>query len=109
MNKNLVTEGKNFINNNNIIGIQDHYDYMKHLNQTNDYKISADYIFSQLFTHACLKKNKEIIIFLIRIYFEIFDDVARIALKHSFVYAKYTIKNKSLFDWYDKTILPLVK
>ena len=34
---------------------------MKDLNQTNDYKISADYIFSQLFTHACLKKNKEII------------------------------------------------
>ena len=110
MNKNLVSEGKTFINNHNIDGLSSHYGYMKELNQTNEYNCNDQYIFQQLFTHACLKKKKNIIIFLIRLYFEIFDEFTQIALKHSFVYAKYTIKNdKSLFNWYDKHIIPLIK
>ena len=44
-----------------------------------------------------------------RIYYEIFDDVSQIALRQSFVYPKYIIKDKNLTNWYSKNILPLVK
>ena len=109
MNKNLVSEGKYLIGTHDIEGIQDFYHDIKQLSNESEYDINYQYLFVQLLNHACLKKDKEIIIFLMRIYYEIFDDVSQIALRQSFVYPKYIIKDKNLTNWYSKNILPLVK
>ena len=53
------------------------------------------------------KKNKEIIIFLTRIYYEIFDEVAQIALRQSFIYP--ASEDRLLTEWYNNTILTLIK
>lgn len=109
MNKNLVSEGKHLIGIHDIEGIQDFYHDIKQLSNESEYDINYEYLFVQLLNHACLKRDKQIIIFLMRIYYEIFDDVSQIALRQSFVYPKYIIKDKTLTNWYSKNILPLVK
>lgn len=109
MNKKLIAEGKYIISCHDIIELKEYYHDIKQLSNT-DYQINYQYIFQQLFTHACLKKNKAIIIYLTRLYFEAFDDIAQIALRQSFFYAKYTIKNnKDLTKWYSNNIIPLIK
>lgn len=107
MNKNLVNEGKYLIGVHDVNGVEELCQDIKGHNS--EYDINFQYIFTQLFNHACLKKNKEIIIFLMRIYYEVFDEVSQIALRQSFVYPKYIIKDKTLTNWYSKNILPLVR
>jgi len=108
MDKSLIKEGKEIIGSNDIEGLQNFYKELKELNC--DYKPNYQHIFHQLFLHACLKENKEIIIYLMGLYFEIFDEVSQIGLKHLFVHGKYLIKkNYQLNQWYDKNIIPLVK
>tara|TARA_B100000886_G_C20021284_1_gene325975 strand:+ start:177 stop:509 length:333 start_codon:yes stop_codon:yes gene_type:complete len=109
MNKNLVSEGKYLIGLHDIDSFKDLYYETKKLSNRPEYKINYEYLFVQLLNHACLKRDKQIIIFLMRIYYEIFDDVSQIALRQSFVYPKYIIKDKTLTKWYSKNILPLVK
>jgi len=109
MNKLLISNGKNIINNYDIVGIKDFCHEIKNLS-CDDYEINYQYIYQQLFTHTCLKKRKEIIIYLIRLYFEVFDDVAKIALRQSFFYAKYIIKkDNNLVNWYNNNIIPIIK
>lgn len=109
MNKNLVIEGKYLIGAHDIDGLTDFYHDLKSHSLNSEYDINSQYIFNQLFNHACLKKNKEIIIYLMMLFYEIFDDVSQIALRQSFVYPKYLIKDKLLTKWYSENILPLVK
>ncbi len=108
MNKQLLTTGKHLINNYDTEGFENlYYDIKESTNS--DYEINYQYIFIQLLNHACLKKNKEIIIYLIKLYYEIFDEVAQIALRQSFIYPKYLIKDRLLTEWYNNNIIVLMK
>ena len=109
MNKNLVLEGKYLIGIHDIEGIIDFHTDLKQMSNESDYDINYQYIFTQLLNHACLKRSKEIIIFLTRVYYEIFDEVAQIGLRQSFTYPKYLIKDKTLTKWYNDNILTLVR
>ena len=42
-------------------------------------------------------------------YFEIFSETQQIALRQSFYYGKFKIKNKELINWYSNTIIPIIR
>ena len=49
------------------------------------------------------------IVFLFQMYYEIFSEAERIGLRQSFYYGKFKIKKKSLVNWYNQCILPVIK
>jgi len=55
------------------------------------------------------QKQKGTIVFLFRSYFDLFTETERIALRQSFFYGKYKIKDKRLAQWYSHTILPIIR
>tara|TARA_B100001093_G_C26489442_1_gene868404 strand:+ start:8 stop:343 length:336 start_codon:yes stop_codon:yes gene_type:complete len=110
MNKNIISDGKFYIENHDLIGIKEHCSNIKNSSQHLGYLINYQYIFIQYFNHACLKKSKEIIVFLIMLYYEIFDEISKIALRQCFFYGKYIIKNdRSFTKWYNEYIIKLFK
>ena len=105
MNKQLVSKGKR------AVYIQDHA-CLKSLYadiNTNDYEINITDLFLKLFYHACQHERKSTIIFLLRIYYDIFSQCEQIALRQSFFYGKYKLKKKSMISWYSQYVIPLIK
>lgn len=51
-------------------------------------KIAWDYIFQKVYVHSVLKKQKKISIWFEELY-QYFDDITKIAIKPTFLYAKY--------------------
>jgi hypothetical protein len=74
-----------------------------------DYNINISDLFIKLLYSACFHNRKNTIIFLFQCYFDIFTDTQRIALRQSFFYGKYQIKNEKLIRWYSDSILPIIK
>ena len=74
-----------------------------------DYDINMTDIFIKLFYSACIHNRKSTIIFLFQCYFDMFTKMERIALRQSFFYGKYQIKDVQLIHWYADTILPIIK
>ena len=72
-----------------------------------EYNVNIPSIFKEVFYHACLRGETEIITYLIRFYFEL-DDITQVVLRQMFPYGKY-IMNPSLTEWYDTSILSLVR
>jgi len=105
MERQLIQKGKK------AVYIQDHMG-LKNLYQeinTQDYTLNVADIFLKLFYNACQLERKSTIIFLFRIYFEIFSQTEQIGLRQSFFYGKYKLKKKSMVSWYNKCIIPLIK
>jgi len=74
-----------------------------------DYQLNISYIFFQLFYYACQYNRKTTIMFLFRIYYEIFSDAERVALRQGFYYGKFKIKEEELATWYNHCLLPVIK
>ena len=74
-----------------------------------DYEINIADIFLKLFYSACKHNRKGSIIFLFECYFDMFTEAERIALRQSFFYGKYQIKNKQLTHWYNECVLPIIR
>ena len=74
-----------------------------------DYQLNLSNIFLKLFFHACHHNRKSTIVFLFQMYFEIFSEAERIALRQSFYYGKFKIKEERLIRWYDQCILPIIR
>jgi hypothetical protein len=74
-----------------------------------EYDINISDLFLKLFFSACIQNRKNTIIFLFQCYFDLFTQVEQIALRQSFFYGKYRIKNKQLTQWYSDTILPIIR
>ena len=105
MNKQIISKGKT------AVYVQDH-DCLKTLYndiQRNDYQINMADLFLKLFYHACQHERKSTIIFLLRIYFELFSQCEQIGLRQSFFYGKYKLKKKSMISWYSQYVIPLIK
>ena len=77
--------------------------------QNPDYSFNESDIFLKLFYYACQCNRKSTVIFLMRVYFDIFSFSQQIALRQSFYYGKYQIKDKNMKNWYDKSVLPIIK
>jgi hypothetical protein len=93
------------------IYIQDH-DRLKQLYSETynlDYQINISNIYLKLFYYACQHNRKNTIVFLFKLYFEIFSETQQIALRQSFYYGKFKIKDKELINWYSNTIIPIIR
>ena len=58
---------------------------------TTDYRIPIEYIYQQIYLHACLKKKAPIAEWLKSIFPEIFDEVQQIGLRQMFSYGNYLL------------------
>jgi len=105
MHKALLRAGKE------AVFIQDHqqlkYIYSQTLNR--DYQLHIGDLFLKLFYHACQHNRKTTILFLFRMYFEIFTESEKMALRQGFYYGKIKIKEKEIKKWYNDYILPVIK
>lgn len=109
MDKVFLTEGKKHINLHYVNGLKELCQNIENNINTSEYQINFQNIFQKLLLHACTKNSKECIIFLINLYFEKFDVVTKIALRQSFFYGKYLIKDKPTKAWYNDNIIPLIR
>ena len=105
MNRNIVNTAKKYVEENNIIMLKSMYKDIS--NMDCEYKLNIPSIFKDIFLHACLRGETEIITYLISFYFE-FDDITQVLLRQMFPYGKY-IMSPSLTQWYDTSILPIVR
>jgi len=105
MNKQIINKGKS------AVFIQDHIGLKSLYNDINqsDYQINLSDLFLKLFYHACQHERKNTIIFLLRTYFDLFNQYEQIALRQAFFYGKYKLKKKSMISWYSQYVIPLIK
>ena len=108
--KHFISDGKEYIRMNDIKSLEQIYRDISEIPQ-NDYQLSGPYIFQQLFTYACQYASQETLIWFIRMYYEIFNDLEKIALRHMFIHGKYvSFRNSGLKkNWYNQCIIPLIK
>jgi len=109
--KEVIKNCKNFINNNDLYELKQYYNHI--LDLKIEYNINLEYLFKEVFYCACYTLNKEIILWLISIY-NTFDDITKIALRQIFIYGKYIFINKckddtktntELVKWYQENII----
>ena len=105
MNRNIIRTAKKYVEENNIIMLKNIYNDIS--NMDCEYNVNIPSIFKEVFYHACLRGETEIITYLMRFYFEL-DDITQVLLKQMFPYGKY-IMSPSLKDWYDTSILSLLR
>jgi len=90
MDKQIILILKDFINTNQNDELKDYIGHLIYL--TNDYRLPYEYIFRQVYIHACLKKNKELVDWLKgEIYEKYFDVIQKSGLRHIFCYGNYLL------------------
>lgn len=75
---------KAFIEDNNLIGLQDYY------LENKDEPFAWEYIYQKLYLHACLKKKHEIVEWM-KTLFPTFDPIQQIGIRQMFSYGKYLL------------------
>ena len=75
---------KVMIENDNLEGLQEYY-----LENSNE-KYPWEYIYQKLYLHACLKKKRRIVEWMVGV-FPTFDPIQQIALRQMFSYGKYLL------------------
>ena len=105
MYKILLNEGKD------AVYAEDHMKLKKVYEKTHtqDYKLPITEIYLKLFYYACKHNRKDTIKFLFQMYFDIFNDCEKVAIRQGFYYGKMQIKKKQIKEWYSKCILPIIK
>lgn len=88
MEKALISNCKDFINDGNLEGLKDYYSELQTLEY--DYNPNWQYIYRQLYIHSCLKKKKDIADWFVDM-FPTFDLVSQIALRQIFPYGRYLL------------------
>jgi hypothetical protein len=106
MDKFILSKYKNLVRENNLIELKNLTDIL--LNSDLEYRLNFEHIYNQVLLTACINVRKEILEWLLELY-QNFDEVTKIALRPSFIYGKYLIKNsKSTLEWYKSDFLPTV-
>lgn len=67
------------------------YEWFQSKDIINEYKLPIEYMYQQIYLHACLKKKKYIAEWLVSIFTFIFDDIQRIGLRQMFSYGNYLL------------------
>ena len=107
MNKEIITNCKNYIDNYNdeecknyILYIIEQYtnqiiEYKDAIYQDTTYRLSYEYIFQQVYLHECLKKNESLAKWMKEeIYTKHFDVIQQIALRQMFIYGNYLLRKE---------------
>ena len=84
----LIAEIKPNINKGNLEGLQELWSQYNDTDFERD--IAWDYVFQKIYIHACLKKQKDITIWLDTLYKE-FDPIQQIAMRQMFSYGRYLL------------------
>ena len=87
---------------------QDHHK-LKDLYEEHGPSKDAGELYIRVLYHACAKSRRSTVIFLVRQYYEIFDEIQQIAMRQCFFYGKYKMRDKGDRKWYDECVLPLVR
>ena len=68
-------------------------EYVQYLieNQPMDYRLPWEYLYQQVYLHACLKKKPEMAQWLTDLFPSVFDEVQQIALRQMFAYGRYLL------------------
>ena len=88
MNRSLISSCKALVEKGDLPGLQAFYTSMTETDY--GYNPNWQYIYHQVYLHACLKKQKEIASWLTELY-ESFDAVTKIALRQIFPYGRYLL------------------
>ena len=94
MESQYIREGKEYILRDNEVGLETVYQQIQNFNNQKDHEYQINYqnVYQKLLLFACIKHAKDCIFYLVNVYFE-FDDITQIALRQSFYYGKYLMKN----------------
>ena len=89
MEEQIIHELKFYINNKDIIGLKTQW---KEFVEETDFgrDIAWDFVFQKIYIHACLKKQREIVSWLLEL-FEEFNEFHKIALRPTFAYGRYLL------------------
>lgn len=109
MDKWFLQIGKDLIDMDSVRGLESLYLEIIEKTKDKEYSINISHIYQQLLYYASIKEKKGILEFLVGTYFEIFGDIEKIALRQSFFYCKYLIKDRELVGWFDQNVIPLIK
>jgi hypothetical protein len=90
MDKAILEQCKEFINENKLEELKEYYSRM--MDTSLEYQLPWEYIYQQTYIHACLKKRQEIVDWL-RTLFDQFDIIAKIGIRQMFSYGNYLLRN----------------
>ncbi len=85
----IIREAKEIINRGDLAALQEYYN---NLFDSHVESIDIPYLFRHIYVHACLKKKKEIAVWLKELYEETMDPIMKIALRQIFAYGNYLLK-----------------
>ena len=81
---------KSFINNKEFDELKDYINLL--ILHSKEYKLPVEYIFQQVYTHACLKKQPELAGWLKENVYDVYlDDIQKIGIRQMFSYGKYLL------------------
>lgn len=88
MNEAFIRTCKTYVNEGNLLGLQDCYNEM----QNNDlgYNLNWEYIYHRVYLHACLKRKRDIVDWLTEM-FGTLDPVSQIGLRQIFPYGRFLL------------------
>jgi len=87
MDRSIISTCKEIIDVGDLPKLQAYYQFLE---EPEDYRLPWEYIYQQVYLHACLRKQKEIAEWL-QTLLETFGPVERIALRQMFSYGKYLL------------------
>jgi hypothetical protein len=88
MNEAFIRTCKTYVNEGNLLGLQDCYNEMR--NNDLGYNLNWEYIYHRIYLHACLKKKQDIANWLTSI-FTSFDIISQTGLRQIFPYGRYLL------------------
>jgi hypothetical protein len=86
--KQLISELKQMVANNDLEGLKAEYESLTDCAPP----VPWDAVFKDVYLHACLKKRKEIVEWLLTVY-EAMDEISKIALRQLFPYGRHLLKS----------------
>ena len=95
MDRQILEDCKDYIETDQLEELQSYiYDWIQNKNNMQDYRLPIEYLYQQVYLHACLKKQIEIVSWLQTIY-ERFGMIEKIALRQMFSYGNYLLNKKN--------------
>ena len=90
MERAIVKECKEYINRGNLEGLKELY--MIYMDAENAHEVTWDLVFKDVYIHACLKKQQQIMKWLQDDLYTKLDIIQQIALKPTFAYGRYIFR-----------------
>jgi hypothetical protein len=87
--KGIIADMKDLVGKGNLEGLKEYYGIvLSELDESSH--IAVDLVYKDVYLHACLKKQKPIVDWLLEVY-ETLDEITKVALKQLFPYGRYLL------------------